>query len=126
MSENQYYEFLAVDRPLDERQQAEVRALSTRARITATSLPLAPILPAGPAWVNPCRTARCHQPTRTRSAVLDGVAFKLGQTRDRADKGDLCAATHMADTANRRPILHAKRASRIGEIRELRRDGPPV
>lgn len=36
MSEYQYYEFLAVDRPLDERQQAEVRALSTRARITAT------------------------------------------------------------------------------------------
>lgn len=37
MSEYQYYEFLAVDRPLDDRQQAEVRALSTRARITATS-----------------------------------------------------------------------------------------
>ncbi|MFL6052500.1 MAG: hypothetical protein ACJ72W_06225 [Actinoallomurus sp.] len=37
MSECQYYEFLAVDRPLDERQQTEVRALPTRARITATS-----------------------------------------------------------------------------------------
>ncbi len=37
MSEYQYYEFLAVDRPLDERQRAELRALSTRARITATS-----------------------------------------------------------------------------------------
>jgi hypothetical protein len=37
MSEYQYYEFLAVDRPLDESQQAEVRALSTRARVTATS-----------------------------------------------------------------------------------------
>ena len=37
MSEYQYYEFLAVDRPLDEHQQAEVRALSTRARVTATS-----------------------------------------------------------------------------------------
>lgn len=37
MSEYQYYEFLAVDRPLDEQQQAEVRALSSRARITATS-----------------------------------------------------------------------------------------
>ncbi|NKZ03128.1 hypothetical protein [Actinomadura latina] len=37
MSTYQYYEFLAVDQPLDERQQAEVRALSTRARITATS-----------------------------------------------------------------------------------------
>ena len=36
MSEYQYYEFLAVDRPLDDAQQAEVRALSTRARITAT------------------------------------------------------------------------------------------
>jgi hypothetical protein len=37
MSEYQYYEFLAIDRPLDERQQAEVRELSTGARITATS-----------------------------------------------------------------------------------------
>jgi hypothetical protein len=37
MSEYQYYEFLAIDRPLDERQRAELRALSTRARITATS-----------------------------------------------------------------------------------------
>ncbi|WP_433729629.1 hypothetical protein ACQP0C_00885 [Nocardia sp. CA-129566] len=37
MSEYQYYEFVALDRPLDDRQQAEVRALSTRARITATS-----------------------------------------------------------------------------------------
>ncbi len=37
MSEYQYYEFLAVDHPLDERQRTELRALSTRARITATS-----------------------------------------------------------------------------------------
>jgi hypothetical protein len=37
VSEYQYYEFLAVDRPLDDRQQAEVRSLSTRAAITATS-----------------------------------------------------------------------------------------
>jgi hypothetical protein len=37
MSEYQYYEFVAVDRPLDERQLAELRALSTRARITPTS-----------------------------------------------------------------------------------------
>jgi hypothetical protein len=37
MSEYQYYEFLAVDHPLGERQQAEVRSLSTRARVTATS-----------------------------------------------------------------------------------------
>jgi hypothetical protein len=37
MSEYQYYEFLAVDRPLDDRQQAEVRSLSTRAAIIATS-----------------------------------------------------------------------------------------
>jgi hypothetical protein len=37
MSEYQYYEFLAVDRPLDDRQQAAVRSLSTRASITATS-----------------------------------------------------------------------------------------
>ncbi|HET7017663.1 MAG TPA: hypothetical protein VFI65_27315 [Streptosporangiaceae bacterium] len=36
MSEYQYYEFLAIDRPLDEQQLTEVRALSTRARITAT------------------------------------------------------------------------------------------
>ena len=37
MSEYQYYEFQAVDRPLDAAEQAELRALSTRARITATS-----------------------------------------------------------------------------------------
>jgi hypothetical protein len=37
LSEYQYYEFLAVDRPLDEQAQAEVRALSSRAEITATS-----------------------------------------------------------------------------------------
>ncbi|SNR93779.1 hypothetical protein SAMN05216276_1001330 [Streptosporangium subroseum] len=37
MSTYQYYEFLAVDRPLDARQQSEVRTLSTRARITATT-----------------------------------------------------------------------------------------
>ncbi|MEU8355410.1 hypothetical protein AB0C27_05285 [Nonomuraea sp. NPDC048882] len=37
MSQYQYYEFLAIDRPLSSRQQAEVRALSTRAHITTTS-----------------------------------------------------------------------------------------
>ncbi|WP_454855218.1 hypothetical protein [Promicromonospora soli] len=37
MSEYQYYEFLAIDRPLTAEEQATVRALSTRARITATS-----------------------------------------------------------------------------------------
>lgn len=36
MSEYQYYEFVAVDRPLDADQLAQVRALSTRADITAT------------------------------------------------------------------------------------------
>lgn len=36
MSEYQYYEFLAVDRPLSAAQLAEVRALSTRARVTST------------------------------------------------------------------------------------------
>jgi hypothetical protein len=37
MSEYQYYEFVALDQPLDDRQQDEVRSLSTRATITATS-----------------------------------------------------------------------------------------
>jgi hypothetical protein len=37
MSEYQYYEFRAVDRPLTAKQIAELRALSTRAEITATS-----------------------------------------------------------------------------------------
>jgi hypothetical protein len=37
LSEYQYYEFQAVDRPLTSAQQSELRALSTRARITATS-----------------------------------------------------------------------------------------
>ena len=37
MSEYQYYEFCVVDRPLTEQQVRELRALSTRARITSTS-----------------------------------------------------------------------------------------
>lgn len=37
MSEYQYYEFVAVDRPLTSVQQQELRALSTRARITSSS-----------------------------------------------------------------------------------------
>jgi hypothetical protein len=37
VSEYQYYEFVAIDRPLDERQLDEVRGLSTRAHITPTS-----------------------------------------------------------------------------------------
>jgi hypothetical protein len=36
VSEYQYYEFLALDRPLTEKQRAELRSLSTRAEITAT------------------------------------------------------------------------------------------
>jgi hypothetical protein len=36
MSEYQYYEFLAVDRPLTEREMRELRAVSSRAIITAT------------------------------------------------------------------------------------------
>ena len=36
MSEYQYYEFLALDRPLTEKQRAELRSISTRAEITAT------------------------------------------------------------------------------------------
>ena len=36
MSEYQYYEFLALDRPLDGSQLAELRSLSTRAEISAT------------------------------------------------------------------------------------------
>jgi hypothetical protein len=37
VSEYQYYEFAAVDRPPTARERAELRALSTRADITATS-----------------------------------------------------------------------------------------
>jgi len=37
VSEYQYYEFVAVDRPLTATQQRELRAISTRARITASS-----------------------------------------------------------------------------------------
>ncbi|HJU16848.1 MAG TPA: hypothetical protein VJ770_10300 [Stellaceae bacterium] len=37
MSEYQYYEFQAIDRPLSPADRQELRALSTRARITATS-----------------------------------------------------------------------------------------
>src|SRR5580698_1104059 len=37
MSEYQYYEFHTVDRPLTQTEQNELRKISTRARITATS-----------------------------------------------------------------------------------------
>ena len=37
MSEYQYYEFQAVDQPLDKQDIEALRALSTRARVTATS-----------------------------------------------------------------------------------------
>lgn len=37
MSEYQYYEFLAIDRPLDRDAQKELRKISSRAQITATS-----------------------------------------------------------------------------------------
>ncbi|MYT30893.1 MULTISPECIES: hypothetical protein [unclassified Streptomyces] len=37
MSEYQYYEFQALDRPLSDDEQEQLRAISTRARITATS-----------------------------------------------------------------------------------------
>src|SRR5882672_6611189 len=37
MSEYQYYEFQAIDRPLGEAARDALRALSTRARITSTS-----------------------------------------------------------------------------------------
>jgi hypothetical protein len=37
MSEYQYYEFRAIDRPLSSTEQGELRKISTRARITATS-----------------------------------------------------------------------------------------
>src|SRR5215472_13065137 len=38
MSEYQYYEFRAIDRPLDERAMAKLRAITSRAEITPTSL----------------------------------------------------------------------------------------
>lgn len=37
MSEYQYYEFMAIDRPLKKDEMAELRALSTRATITPVS-----------------------------------------------------------------------------------------
>ncbi len=37
MSEYQYYEFQAIDQPLDERAQRDLRDISSRATITATS-----------------------------------------------------------------------------------------
>lgn len=37
MSEYQYYEFQAIDRPLNETEMAELRRYSSRARITSTS-----------------------------------------------------------------------------------------
>ena len=37
MSEYQYYEFQAIDRPLGADEREQLRAISSRARITATS-----------------------------------------------------------------------------------------
>jgi hypothetical protein len=37
MSEYQYYEFQAIDRPLEAAEREHLRAISSRARITATS-----------------------------------------------------------------------------------------
>jgi hypothetical protein len=37
MSEYQYYEFQAIDRPLTSKQMEELRSFSSRARITATT-----------------------------------------------------------------------------------------
>lgn len=37
MSEYQYYEFAALDHALDQRQQSELRSISTRAQITPAS-----------------------------------------------------------------------------------------
>jgi hypothetical protein len=37
MGEYQYYEFQAIDRPLDQAAQEALRSISSRARITATS-----------------------------------------------------------------------------------------
>jgi hypothetical protein len=37
MSEYQYYEFQAIDRPLTSKEMAELRSYSTRARISTTS-----------------------------------------------------------------------------------------
>jgi hypothetical protein len=38
MSEYQYYEFRAVDRPLSQTEQGELRRVSSRARISAAGL----------------------------------------------------------------------------------------
>ncbi len=52
---------------------------------------LAPILAAGPLGVNPCWTARCNQPTRTRSADLGGLVVDDGWPPARPD-GSFCAS----------------------------------
>ena len=44
MSEYQYYDFRALDRPLTSRQQSALRAISSRAEITSTSFTNAPIV----------------------------------------------------------------------------------
>jgi hypothetical protein len=38
MSEYQYYEFLAIDRPLTAQQQAAIRQLSSRVQLSSTSV----------------------------------------------------------------------------------------
>ena len=70
MSEYQYYEFQAIDRPLGEADRAELQALSSRARVTSTSFTNtyngcgSQTEHFRGAWVCKCRGAVWHRPTR--------------------------------------------------------------
>jgi hypothetical protein len=100
MSEYQYYEFLAVDRPLDERQQAEVRALSTRARITATS------------FTNEYHWGNFRGDPRTmleRYYDAQSLCHQLGHS-----PGDAPPAPRTPEPGGRRAILHRPPRGRLG------------
>jgi hypothetical protein len=80
MSEYQYYEFLAIDRPLTARQVAALRAYSTRATITSTRLPT----------ITSGATSKATRPGGWRSTSM---GFSTSRTGERVSS---CSASRTA------------------------------
>ena len=77
MSEYQYYEFQALDKPLTKQQQKELRSLSSRAEITATS------------FVNEYNYGDFRGEQLRKGVLLDMV---VKRSRDRIDGGEFARA----------------------------------